>query len=284
MSEFEEVNSVSVEELTVAAEGNNSNNLLRANPMRDLFGRTLSIMMVDSKGVPLTQWVSSMATALNNSLKADVELDNNSSSVIALGAKSDACSFSSTDGADNIVFGGPTSEESLDSCVDVAIMGTRNAAPRDARTAGVVIIGDVFTCRSTILPKRSFLISRDFVAALQRRRRIPPTRGILLGLILNLRNDGLRRKNVDQGTHFPPLSDVIESFSEDVSTHARRLSVAQRQKFRLESLVQPRNGDPVGPLEVAHRGVTPRFDDRNHRLIVFMKRKGGLVRKQRPPQ
>ena len=174
VSEFEEVNSAFIEEPTIIAKGDNSNNLLRAEPVRDLFGRTLSIVMVDSKGVPLTQRVSSMATALNNSLKADVELDNNSNSVITLGVKSDARSVSSTDGADNIVFGGPTSEESLDSCVDVAVMGTRNAAPRDARTAGVVIVGDVFRCRGTILPKRSFLTSRDFVAALQEGVESPP--------------------------------------------------------------------------------------------------------------
>ena len=54
VSEFEEVNSVLVEELTFIAKGDDSNNLLRAEPVRDLFGRTLSIVMVDSKGVPFT--------------------------------------------------------------------------------------------------------------------------------------------------------------------------------------------------------------------------------------
>ena len=82
----------------------------------------------------------------------------------------------------------------------------------------------------------------------------------------------------------PPFSDIIESFSKNVSAHARRLSIAQRQEFRLKCLTQPRNGDSVSPLEVAHSGVAPRFDDRDHRLVVFMKREGGLVRKQRPPQ
>ena len=47
VSGFEEVHSAFVWELAIVTEGNNSNNLLRAEPMRDLFAGTLSVVLVN---------------------------------------------------------------------------------------------------------------------------------------------------------------------------------------------------------------------------------------------